>query len=95
MRVTGRSGAAAWPRASSAWKLKPMTWAARDQFVLGFRMVGPEHLERGLAGGGGVAVGADEEQGGEAGEDGFQDGGGEVREGHRGGLGVDVRRLFG
>jgi hypothetical protein len=53
------------------------------EFVLGLSVVGAEHLGRGFAGRGGVTGGAGEEESGEAGEDGFQDGGGErLGEGH-------------
>ena len=56
------------------------------EFVLGLGIVGREHLGRGLAGGVHVAGGAGEEQRGEAGEDGFQDGGWDrLGEGHGGG----------
>jgi hypothetical protein len=46
------------------------------EFVLGLGVVGSEHLGRGFAGGGDVAGGAGEEEGGEAGEHGFNDSGG-------------------
>ena len=53
------------------------------EFVLGLGIVGREHLGRGFAGGVHVAGGAGEEQRGEAGEDGFQDGGWDrLGEGH-------------
>lgn len=44
------------------------------EFVVGLRVVGTEDLGCGVAGGGQVAVGADEEERGEAGQDGFEDG---------------------
>jgi hypothetical protein len=53
------------------------------EFILGFGVVGAEHLGRGFAGRGHVAGGAGEEEPGEVGEDGLQHGGGErLGEGH-------------
>jgi len=49
-------------------------------------MVGGEHLGCRVAGGGWVAAGADEEESGETGQDGFENGGWEgFWEGHGGG----------
>ncbi len=45
------------------------------QFVLGFGVVGGQHLSRGLAGLGWVVVGTGEEEQSEAGQDRFQNGG--------------------
>ena len=65
------------------------------EFVLGFGVVGSEHLGRGFAGRGHVAGGAGEEEFGEVGEDGFQDGGGErLGEGHGWWPWAVVRCLF-
>jgi hypothetical protein len=59
------------------------------EFVLGFRMVGAEHLGGRLTRGGHVPGGACEEERAEADDDGFQDGVGEgLGEGHGLGLGL-------
>jgi hypothetical protein len=63
------------------------------EFCAGAWVVGGEEFGRGLAGGGGVAAGAGEEESGEAEQDGFEDGGGKDA-GERHACGPSVRRLF-
>ena len=65
---------AAWLRACSACKLRPMTLAAK-QLGFGFRVVAAKRADRGLSRGNWVAVGAGKKQRDEVAENGFQESG--------------------